>query len=276
MPNFDSEIRVILSEEKFKVGLQTAAIGRHAVFLPEISSTNDYLARLPLSEAPHGTIVAADLQLAGKGRLGRRWIAPAGSSLLFSTKFCVFEDDADFRPTWLVMLAGVAAVRAIDAMCAVRIGLKWPNDLVVFRQQQLHKLGGILVEVQFESEQITSAIVGMGLNVNIDSAELPPATTPATSLKVILGRSIQREPLLAEIANQMEQLLLEVQAERLDMFAIWREHLVTIGRPVTATGTTVIEGIAETVDEWGRLGIRDVEGALHYVAAGDVTLKTRH
>ena len=273
MGSYSSQKNEALSFEKFKGQLLTQKIGQTALFLDEVGSTNDYLAGLSEGAAPHGMVVAADVQLKGKGRLGRQWVAPVGSSLLFSTKFSEF--DHDFPPTWMTMIAGVAVVRAVQSYCDLEIKLKWPNDLVVVRDDVLMKVGGILTEVQFEDAQLDSVVIGIGVNVNIVSAELPPSATPATSLLLLLNQPVERELLLAEILRHLELLFNRINQGNDDIVTMWKDSLITIGQHVTVSGKTNIVGIAETVDEWGQLGVRDNAGILHFIAAGDVTLRAK-
>ena len=142
-------------------------MGRTLVFLPETASTNDEARRLAESGAPDGTLVIADYQTAGRGRAARRWEAPPGSSLLMSLVF---------RPALvpqqvqrMTMICGLAIADVLESEYGLEPALKWPNDVLVGGA----KVGGILTEVLLDAHRVECVITGIGLNVNLDPAELP-------------------------------------------------------------------------------------------------------
>ena len=118
-----------LSPELVNVYLGTRWLGRTLHFFPVVASTNEVLYELALAGAPAGSMVLADFQTAGKGRLGRRWEAPAGSSLLFSLLFRPGWPAA--QAAWLTMMAGLATAEAVAGLTGVVVGLKWPNDVMI-------------------------------------------------------------------------------------------------------------------------------------------------
>ncbi|MCI0398628.1 MAG: biotin--[acetyl-CoA-carboxylase] ligase [Chloroflexi bacterium] len=253
--------------------LSTHWLGRPVYYFPAVGSTNDVLGEMARAGAPAGTMVVADFQSQGKGRLNRRWEAPAGTSLLISLLF---------RPgwpagqaAWLTMMAGLAAVEAVQAVAGLAAGLKWPNDLVVPAGEGWRKFGGLLLEGEFAGDRLESAILGLGLNANIPAGHLSPAAIRATSLLVELGRPVSRLKLLAAYLECLE-FLYEAAGEGHSPHPAWNARLVTLGRPVQVSGPGFdrpLAGTAEATDEWGRLLVRDPAGVLHAVAAGDVTLR---
>ena len=140
--------------------------------------------RLAAAGAPEGTLVIADEQTAGKGRQGRRWIAPPNTCLLMSLLFRPALLPA--QASRLTMLCSLAAAEAIEAETGIPVAIKWPNDLVIpyapDAPQPYRKLGGLLTETALAGQELLFAVVGMGINVNVDPAVLGPVMTPATSL----------------------------------------------------------------------------------------------
>lgn len=260
-----------LNAEHIGAALRTRWLGRPCYSLQETASTNAVLAERAAAGAPAGTLVLAEYQSAGRGRQGRRWLAPPGSSLLFSTLFRPPWPAA--RAAWLTMIAGLASVQAVREVAGLHAALKWPNDVMVLVEEQWRKAGGILLETALDGETIRHAIVGIGLNVNVARRQLPEAPTPATSLLLAGGQAVARLPLLSTLLLRLEEAYEPAAAGQSPQPA-WDELLVTRGRPVTVHGEgIVLAGMATGTDEWGRLLVRDATGAIHAVSAGDVTLR---
>jgi len=258
--------------------LTTQAFGRELTYLPRTGSTNNVAKELAARGAPGGTVVVTDEQTAGRGRLGRRWIAPAGTCLLCSILF-----RPDLPPTriqQLTMLCALAAADAIQETAGLRIWLKWPNDLIVKSQssnlqpQGWRKLAGILTETRLTGERLNHAIVGIGINVNVEPAALPALDPNATSILAETGQPIDRATLLAALLAEVEQRYDALQAGE-SLHQEWASRLATLGRQVKAsTSQGTLEGIAESVSEDGALLLRTPDGALHRLLVGDVTLRS--
>jgi BirA family biotin operon repressor/biotin-[acetyl-CoA-carboxylase] ligase len=265
-----------LDEEAVRAALTTVWLGRPYLYRATIDSTNDYLkARADDPACPAGTVLLADYQSAGRGRLDRRWEATPGASLLFSVLFRPGWPAE--RGPWLTMLAGLAAAEAIEAVAGLPAWLKWPNDVVIDHDGEWRKVAGLLLDTTLGDGRLQSAILGVGLNVNTSPAALPDAPTPATSLLVAGSRAVARLPLLVALLEQLERRYAAADAGRSPQ-AEWAGRLITLGRPVTVSAAgsgQVLTGTAEGVDEWGQLLVRDEAGHLHAVAAGDVTLRGR-
>jgi BirA family biotin operon repressor/biotin-[acetyl-CoA-carboxylase] ligase len=261
-----------LSAERITMALHTHWLGRPCYSLIETASTNSLLAGLAAAGAPAGALVLAEFQSAGRGRQGRRWEAPPGSSLLFSLLFRPPWPAA--QATWMTMLAGLASVQAIQEATGLQVALKWPNDVMALADGQWHKVGGILLETAFAGDAIEYAIAGIGLNVNVEPEYLPQAAVPATSLQAATGRRVDRLPLLAGVLLRLEESY-EAAAAGQSPQPAWDELLITRGRPVLVRGEGLaLEGVAAGTDEWGRLLVQDATGEVHAVAAADVTLRT--
>lgn len=255
--------------------LTTTVFGRRLVYRAQIGSTNDLAKELAGAGVPEGTVVVADEQTAGRGRLGRRWLAPAGSALLCSILF---------RPTLplrsapqLTMIASLAAADAVASVAGLDVALKWPNDLVVTSggssaAPDWRKLAGLLTETGVMGERLDFAVVGLGVNVNLPAEMLPEIAPGATSLLAETGRWVDREALLAALLAHIEGRYADLQSGR-SPHAEWAARLATLGRRVRATTAGgSVEGVAEAVDADGALLLRATDGTLHRLVAGDVTL----
>lgn len=247
--------------------LKASGPGWSIVYRPIVESTNDEARKAAQEGADEGLVVLADVQTAGRGRMGRTWHGSDGSLLMTVL----------FRPTFhpskmfvLTMLSATGVREAIRNVCGLRCDLKWPNDLLLGGK----KLGGILTEAGFHGERIDFAVVGIGLNVNFDVREYPDISGTATSLSAELGRPLERGELLGEILDQVA--IRYEWAKRGDLDLIhqeWRLALAHLGKPVSVVDRGhALEGIAEDVDPEGTLIIRRRDGVLVRVVTGDVSL----
>jgi BirA family biotin operon repressor/biotin-[acetyl-CoA-carboxylase] ligase len=254
--------------------LTTRWLGRPYRYAAELDSTNEQMKQWAAGGAGHGAVLLADYQSAGRGRLDRRWDAPPGTSLLLSVLLRPAGWPAE-RGAWLTMLAGLAVAEAIEGVVGLPARLKWPNDVLIEQAGQWRKTGGLLLDATLDGERLATAIVGIGLNVNVPAEALAGFATPATSLLAAAGRAVARRPLLAALLARLERAYDAADAGQSPAVA-WSARLQTLGQAVTvsAAGSAVpLAGVAEGVDEWGRLLVRDAAGQLHTIAAGDVTLR---
>jgi BirA family biotin operon repressor/biotin-[acetyl-CoA-carboxylase] ligase len=248
-----------------------------AVEVTEVTgSTNADLLALASGGAPEGVVLAAEQQRAGRGRMGRVWMAPPHAALTFSLLL---------RPTaagrarhgWLPLLAGLATAEAVRAVTPVDARLKWPNDVLVGPA----KLGGILTEAACGAGAAAGAVVvGIGLNVSTEPGGLPPpgpGALPATSLRIAASPGPDRGVLLAAILTGFERsyrawTTVFGDAERSGLRAGYTRLCATIGQRVRVElpGGGLITGLATGIDPDGRLLVRTGPGAGLPVAAGDV------
>jgi BirA family biotin operon repressor/biotin-[acetyl-CoA-carboxylase] ligase len=253
-----------LSKEEIRYGLGTRFVGQHVVHRLSISSTNTLARELAAHGAPEGTLVIAEEQTAGRGRLGRRWLAPRGSSLLMSL---IFRPQLPpTRVTQLTMVCGLAVRQAIHETTGLPAQLKWPNDILIGGR----KTGGILTEMSSLGQRLQYAVVGIGLNVNVVPHALP-VHFAATSIAHELGRSLARLPLLQNLLWHIEARYLDLSAGRSPLDD-WSGALHTLGQKVqlnTPEGSW--EGLAVAVDEEGALLLRLDDGQTKRVLAGDIT-----
>lgn len=256
-----------LTVEAIRQGLATTVVGRGLEVHAEIDSTNTRAVVLAREGAPDGTVVVAEAQTAGRGRLGRRWYAPAGSALLLS--ILLRPNVAPLQAQRLTMIVSLAAVEAIGEVSGLPAEVKWPNDILLRGK----KLGGMLTELSVRGDRLDYVVVGLGLNVNLDLSALPEVSTPATSLLAELGQPVSRVVLLRALLRRVDDYYARVRVGWSPHEA-WRERLATLGQPVTVgTPEEVIEGQAEDVDADGALLVRLPDGSLRRVLVGDVTLR---
>jgi BirA family biotin operon repressor/biotin-[acetyl-CoA-carboxylase] ligase len=231
-----------------------AALGRPRVHLRRTDSTNDRARELALADAPHGTLVTAAEQTAGRGRQGRRWSAPPGSALLMSLLLR--------EPPQLLPLIAAVAVCEVCEDVGERAMIKWPNDIVLVREQGLAKLAGILAEGR---PQEGWAVLGVGLNAAVEIGQLPSELHGTAATLGGLARDI--EPTLQALLRALERRLAEPDERTL---TAWRERDALRGRAIAwADG----QGTAEGVDGAGRLVVVLGDGERTTLDAGEVHLR---
>lgn len=233
---------------------QSLALGRPRLHLRRTTSTNDRARELAIAGAPHGTLVTADAQTAGRGRIGRSWMAPAGSSLLMSL---VLRD----APAPLPLLAAVAVCDVAGPNARV----KWPNDIVVRDGDELRKLAGILTEGR---PQEGWAVLGIGVNVAVRMEDLPAELQRTAATLGLAPFAI--EPTLASLLAALERRLTDPIGATLDT---WRELDALRGREVSwMEGEQQRRAQAEGIDDRGRLIVVRADGSRARLDAGEVRL----
>ena len=240
----------------------------HICCFPALDSTNDR-AKLMLREgAPHGTVLIADCQTGGRGRMGRSFHSPAGSGLYFSV--ILRPDSPPKQWMHLTCAAAVAACRAIENTCGLRPGIKWTNDLVF----QKRKLGGILTELS-SLPDCTVAIVGIGINISQQEADFPPELQNiAGSLSMFCPEIPSRARLAAQLIIQLQKMDETLQSGKAAILEAYRENCITLGSDVSVVqGTSVRRGHAVAIDEEGALVVRFPEGYTESVNSGEVSIR---
>lgn len=230
-----------------------------------LPSTNDLAKELGAQGSPHGTLVVAEGQTRGRGRLGRDWLSPPGAGLYVSLLL------RPPLPPWempqLTLTAAVAVTRALIRAAGVTPGIKWPNDLLLHGK----KVGGILTEMETESDQIRHLVVGLGLNVNTAAfpAELQDL---ATSLALETGRAFSRLKILQAWLEEFETLYESfLNREFPAILEEWQTYAVTLGRTVTVRqGPLTFKGLALEVAPDGALLVQTPEGEIVRVTSGEI------
>jgi len=254
----------VISSKSIIQDLPTSFIGRRALYYPTLTSTMDIARQEARQKAPEGTVVIAGEQTAGKGRVKRVWLSPKGSVALS----IVLYPRLSSLP-YLVMLASLAVVHTIEVVTGLKPQIKWPNDVLINRK----KVCGILIESDVPGRKVAYAIIGIGINVNNRIADFPELMPIATSLADELGREVSRVALIRQLLAETEKFYLTLPDSE-KIFQKWQERLVTLGKKVRVqSGKTVLEGIAESVDQDGNLLLRQFDGSLTRIIAADVTLR---
>jgi BirA family biotin operon repressor/biotin-[acetyl-CoA-carboxylase] ligase len=230
-------------------------IGHPRIHVAECESTQLLLP----ADAPEGTIATTDHQTAGRGRLGRRWLEPPGSSLLLSV---LLRPAAARRPQELSLVAAVATAQAVEEATAVAAQIKWPNDVLLAGT----KIAGILAELRGGA-----VVLGIGVNVNQTEAQLPLETKVAAgSLRTVTGREHDRERLLHLLLQRLDAAY---DAWRTEGLAALQDELsardLLRGRNVVADGKA---GIAAGIDTSGRLRLESDDGVT-LVESGEVLVE---
>jgi BirA family biotin operon repressor/biotin-[acetyl-CoA-carboxylase] ligase len=258
-------MNVRLNPDLVKELLTTRYVGRNLHYLTRTASTQNAARAEAERGAPEGTAVLAEEQTGGRGRLGRPWVSPAGKNLYVTL---LMRPQAEHLRA-LSIVAPLAAAEALEGAAGLTCRIKWPNDVLVGGR----KIAGVLTEATLAGAAVKYALVGIGVNVNLDAAAVPEIADTATSVRRELGRDVSREEVLAALLSAFEARYRDAQ-EGDAAFRAWRSRLDTLGRRVRATmGERVEEGIAEDVDAQGSLLIRRDDGSLAIVEAGDVTLR---
>ena len=257
-------VAVELSALAISSGLKTSFVGQRVSYYPRLSSTMEVAREEVRQRVPEGTVVIADEQSAGKGRLNRVWLSPAGSLSLS----IVLYPGMVYLPS-LIMVASLAVVHAIKEVTGLCSQIKWPNDILVNGK----KVCGILIESGVRASSVDYAIIGIGINVNLKVSDFTDSSAQATSLSDELGRDVSRLELLKRLLVEVENLYLSLPAGE-SVYREWRDRLVTLGKKVrVSSGEATYDGIAESVASDGSLLLRGLDGRLSRISAGDVTLR---
>ena len=237
----------------------------------ETGSTNDDLKLLARQGAPHGTVLIADRQSAGHGRMGRSFHSPGGVGIYFS--ILLRPQCAPGELMHLTCATAVAMCDAVENATGLRPGIKWTNDLVYGRK----KLGGILTELGLSSKgTVDYAIIGIGINCcqsKEDFAE--DIRSIAASVSMVTGKDIDRAKVAAAMMQalyRMDQNLLTGKAEMLDRY---RKDCITIGQEISLlrVGEAVRHGKAIGMDDEGALLVQFTDGTLEAVNSGEVSVR---
>ncbi len=237
-----------------------------------VDSTNNLLKSMADKGAPEGTVVVAEKQEMGRGRLGRHWSSPAGGGVYLSLLLRPPIPPQHASP--LTLLAAVAVCAGIRAVLPqLSPGIKWPNDLLLGGR----KVCGILCEIKAEMDLVHYLIAGVGINVNTGLEDLPPALqSSATSLKLENGGgTVSRVAVAAAILQHYDELYCEyLETGAAPVLARWREYNVTLGRSVKIQNQSgLYAGIARDLDSNGTLIVEGDSGELKPFSAGEVVFE---
>ena len=252
-----------LSPELVTGGLATRFVGQRVVYHPILTSTMEVARQEAQRGVAEGTVVLADRQTAGRGRMERVWLSPGGNIALS----LILYPPLSYLP-YLIMLASLAVVHSIKTATGLKSQIKWPNDVLINGR----KVCGILIESDVQGVSVSYSIIGIGLNINLNPADFPEIDPIATSLSHELGNDVSRLKVLRILLMELEVLYLKL-TDAESVFFQWRDSLETLGREIEVkSGSTIYRGLAESVAPDGSLLLRGADGSLSRIVAGDVTL----
>ncbi len=260
-----------LSVEEIRRRLRAVTVGRQLYLFGEVGSTNSTLCGLAREGAIEGTVVIADGQTAGRGRLGQEWFSPRGVNLYASVLF-----RPHFRPREAARFSFIASLALADAIkdLGLKPAIKWPNDVLLGGK----KVGGSLVECATRGEGIEFLILGVGVNVNVEPealrAALGPAGAAATSLAAALGREVERNAFAASYLTHLDGWAQRYRTSGPEpVLAAWRERDILTGRRIEARGEgTSFDGRVLGVDAEGALVVEDGMGHRHCVLTEEIRI----
>ncbi|OGW56239.1 MAG: biotin--[acetyl-CoA-carboxylase] ligase, partial [Nitrospirae bacterium RBG_16_43_8] len=277
------------SVEELKI-IVKGNFGKEIFFHESLDSTNTLAMELAEKGVSHGTVVIADRQLKGKGRLGRTWFSPPKGNIYMSV--IVRPEIEPKDATLLTIMSAISCARAIRNSTGIEVKIKWPNDLMVYER----KLGGILTEMKSDQDRIVFAVIGIGINVNSSLDEFPsdvravaasvseefdnpssptqksthPTFTKGGVGGIKEGRAggfekseISRTLIIAAILHELERWFKVLIKDRIQLINEWKKLSSTLGRKVkVVSGKDKFSGIAEDIDEEGILILRLPSGGL--------------
>ena len=242
-------------------------ITRHRIYrYATIESTNDEAKRLALLGEPHGTVVAADEQTAGRGRAGRAWITPPRSAVAMT--LILRPDIPAHHIPGVALLGGLAVAEGIEQVCGLRAQIKWPNDVLIADK----KTAGVLAEATFNGDRLDSVVLGIGVNVNAGPPPDLPLDYPATCLAAEVGRMLDRDRVAEAILSAFDDLYLQIGTPAVT--AALTARLAMRGKMIRVTGwNETCTGILEGVTDEGAIVVRLDSGEGKTILAGDVHLR---
>ncbi len=263
----------IPSLETIRALLATRVIGATLHVHDEVDSTNRLAVDLAQAGTPDGTVVVAESQTAGRGRQGRQWFSPSGGNLYLSV--ILTGTNSPGIMTWIPLLASVAVVRAIQEVTGLSTRVKWPNDVLAYRDGHGRKVAGILAEATGgDPNDIRAIVVGIGINANMPLESFPEDLSPiATSLLIETEHPVDRIRLLATLLLEFEHLYAHLRTH--GTAGIRESYLPlsdTLGKQVRIelVGGGQTEGTAEAIALDGALCLRAGDGTVVEIRAGDV------
>lgn len=258
----------LLSEQAIEEGLSTKVVGRHIVYRERVDSTNNVAKKLADESAPEGTIVVAEEQTGGRGRINRLFLSPFAKGVWFS--LILRPNIPPMEVSKMTLLAAVAVARAIRHHGLTDCGIKWPNDILV----KGRKMVGILTELNGSAEKVNYIIMGIGVNTGITAEDLSKDLQPIVTSFAREGVRVSRLALLETLLKEIEGLYQTVCRDGFaPVLAEWRALSCMLGQDVTVTSIDkTFSGKAVDIDENGNLLVATPEG-VEVVMAGDIHVR---
>jgi len=259
----------LLFPQEIQRRLSTTYIGQKIYYFPKLESTHIVAKEKALHRAEginEGTVIIAERQSAGKGRLGRKWFSPEGGIWLSIILYPRLSPSYISRIT---LMTAVVVVKAIEKCTQIKTQIKWPNDILINNK----KVCGILTEMSAELDIINWVVVGIGVNVNIKRQEFPKGIRErTTSLKEVLGKEISRVKLVQIFLQEFEKYYeLLKKRESFTILNEWKLRSHTLGKKIKVNiGEKVIEGEAIDISEEGALILKKKDGELIEIISGTI------
>ena len=251
------------------IRLQTKIFGQQIHYLDSIDSTQKVAKQLASQDAVEGTLVIADEQTGGRGRLARKWYSPKYAGVWMS--LIVKPNIPLMQAPQLTLLTAVAVAQGIEETTGITPFIKWPNDILMDGK----KVTGILTEMQAEADRIHSIIIGIGINVNQTETDFPEELQQiASSLSIQTGEVLSREKVICSILKKMENLYFQYCSEGFaPIKTLWESYAISVGKVITATTPQKkITGIALGITDEGVLLMKDEAGEIHSIYSADIEL----
>lgn len=259
----------VMSKAEIESLVDTKWAGKNVIYYDETDSTNNRAKEAGNNKEPHGTLFVADMQMAGKGRRGRVWKSPSGSSIYMT--ILLYPDIPPVKAPQLTLIMAIAVAEGIREVTGLETKIKWPNDIVVNGK----KICGILTEMSTEIDYINHVVIGIGINVNMESFPEDIAKT-ATSLRIEAGKEFRRFELIAAIMEHFEKAY-EAVCEAGSLEPIMEDYnrlLVNCGRRVRVLEPEhEYDALALGIDKTGELQVECEDGSRKSVFAGEVSVR---
>ncbi len=258
----------LLSSAEIATQLDAIVMGSRIVCLEQTASTNGDAFRLAEQGAAEGTVVLADTQSGGKGRMGRVWSSPPGVNLYCS--IILRPAIMPYEAPQLTFLSAVAVARSIERISAIVPEIKWPNDVLIKGQ----KVAGLLNEMSAETDAVNFVILGIGVNLNMTAAQFPDDLRhPATSILLESGRPVGRSGFCAIMLNELDRLYADFRTHGFGpVREEWQRRCNAHGRELSVSdgGSEVVRGMFAGIDGSGALLVSGADGAISKILSGDV------
>jgi BirA family transcriptional regulator, biotin operon repressor / biotin---[acetyl-CoA-carboxylase] ligase len=248
--------------------LNTSFVGKHVVFLQRTDSTQKVALSLATKPDSHGTVVIAEQQASGRGRQKRKWLSPKGGIWL---SVVLKPDIPTAKIAMLSFAASLAVCKAIRAI-GLDARLKWPNDVVICNK----KVAGILLDISAEADQVNHAVIGIGINANVDASAISLRLdgTKVTSISDELGHVASKLALTRALLENLECWYLDIERRGTGIIVReWKKNSVMLGRKISVKqNSKTIHGIAADINEDGSLLLRTDNGDIN-VVSGDIKIR---
>lgn len=266
----------ILNSFEISHGLDTEFIGKYAEYFDVLGSTNDYAKKRAQEGCKEGTVIVADTQEAGRGRLGRTWASPKGKGIWMSVILRPVISPYDVQI--ITLAASVAVVSAIKKTTGIKAGIKWPNDILL----EGKKVCGILTEMSSEMDRVNHLILGIGVNVNQQDKDFTEELRgTAASIRMYAEDKklpvtiFKRSDIIKNVLTELEAVYIEVCSGRsLNVLNEWRDYSAVLGKKIRVIyNDSEIAGIARDITDDGRLVVMCDDGVTREITSGEVSIR---